>query len=760
MNRVGLWMAASVFVGGGYFPASQAQNSSTAAESQSSDTLEEIVVTAERREENEQKVPASVAVVNGADLAAQGRISTAQILETVPDVQVAAGQGQGGGPSDNPNGNITIRGVQATQGNGGLTSSPPATATYIDDVYQGVGGDYDLNRVEVLRGPQGTLYGRSATGGVVAFHTADPDTKSFNGIGTAEIGSAELKQVTAAVNLPVDDLFAVRVAGRDYQQDGYFNNRGGYTREQEGRVKALFQPTDNLRVLLGWSIEKLDANSGGNTILLSGPSTFNFNGLSTPVYTSPALYHQYWAQVTADLGFGNLTYIGAYHDFHSDVSTPPIDIGGALQQHVVSYPLDEFHTEEIRLASESTSKLSWIVGANFYSNLLRTSNAAVQLTGATNTGLPDVNPAIADAPIYTTGEGGSTFDYGLFTEETYPVTDSLKITAGARFDDTEVKRQESYTFNANLDQYQNSLNPADLLVFLNHSTLIYRNFTYKLRAQYDLTAENTVYAMVSSGFLPGDQQLSPQTQFALTPTFHVTGVNFLLLPFQQERLTAYEIGSKNRFLNDTLQLNADAYYYDYSGYHELANTSSFGPPVFTVLSVPVRIVGAELEGVWRVTREDSLTLNAGVINAEITSFPDVPGSGHDASFYIANSRVPGVPTFQLATYYTHNFMLPNGSAVVPRAELLYTGPQYLTTYTQSEALLGEAAYAHQSEVAEVNLDLSWDSPSLNYSVTAYVRNVDNEIYKTSVGLNPQGLFSITGVPGSPRTWGLVLSAKF
>jgi outer membrane receptor protein involved in Fe transport len=141
-----------------------------------SDTLEEVVVTAQRRVEDVQKVPASIVVLQGTDLQEQGRISTQQILEDVPNVTYAApNQVLGGAVSggDNPNGNITIRGVQSTQQTAGI-AGPSATATYVDDVYQGIGGDFDINRVEVLRGPQGTLYGRSATGGVVAFHTNDP----------------------------------------------------------------------------------------------------------------------------------------------------------------------------------------------------------------------------------------------------------------------------------------------------------------------------------------------------------------------------------------------------------------------------------------------------------------------------------------------------------------------------------------------------------------------------------------------------------
>jgi len=697
-------------------------------------------------------------VVRGVDVVAEGRISTAQILESVPNVVVATAAA--GGAADNPNGNITIRGVQTTQGNGGLSTSPPTTATYVDDIYQGIGGDFDIDRVEVLRGPQGTLYGRSATGGVVAFHTVDPVIGKWTGNISGEYATADLRQVIAGLNVPLGPVLAARIAGREFDQNGYFNGNAGASRDQEARVKLLYQPTTDLRVLAGWTINEQHTNAGGPAFYLTSPTDFNFHGTNSEVYTTEARNHQYWAELNDDFGFANLTYIGAFHDYDSSVNTPPILVNGGTQSHAVSAPLDQFHTEELRLTSDPGSKLSWIVGANFYANFLKTSNSAVQETGVTNTGAPDDTPGIYGAPIYATAEAGRTYDYGLFTEETYPILPTLRITGGARFDETQVDRFESYLFNANLDQYENSLNPPNQLPFVNTSSFTYRNFTYKLRAEYDLAPANLVYAMVSSGFLPGDQQLSPSPQFIPPPNFAITGVNFALLPFQQERLTAYEIGSKNRFLDNTLQLNADAYYYDYSGYHELANTSTFGPPSFNVLSVPVRIVGGEFEGIWRVTPVDRLTLNLGLTDAEITGFPIAAGTDYSARYFVDSGRVPDVPLFQLSAFYDHTVQIADGSTFVPRAEMLYTSADNLTTFTEKEAGYGEQPYDHQGSVALLNLYGTWTSADTKYSVTGYIRNVANTIYKTSVGLQPQGAFDITAIPGAPRTGGVVLTARF
>ena len=141
--------------------------------------LEEVIVTAERRTTDIQNIAASVSVRTGEELATQGRYTTKQILEDVPGLVAVDNSSVNVGTADIQGNNITIRGITpgSPGGRGGAPSgiSPaPGTAVYVDGVYEGVGSGYDIERVEVLRGPQGTLYGRSATTGVVAFHTRNP----------------------------------------------------------------------------------------------------------------------------------------------------------------------------------------------------------------------------------------------------------------------------------------------------------------------------------------------------------------------------------------------------------------------------------------------------------------------------------------------------------------------------------------------------------------------------------------------------------
>jgi iron complex outermembrane receptor protein len=148
-----------------------------------SDSLEEIVITAERRVEDVQKTAASVSVRSGEEMATQGRYSLQSIIQDVPGITGAVLDSTAtsvGGGTDMAGAGLTIRGIQSNVGVGGsATSTAPAAAIYVDGVYEGVGGNYDIDRVEVLRGPQGTLYGRSATSGLVAIHTRDPSLTTY-----------------------------------------------------------------------------------------------------------------------------------------------------------------------------------------------------------------------------------------------------------------------------------------------------------------------------------------------------------------------------------------------------------------------------------------------------------------------------------------------------------------------------------------------------------------------------------------------------
>jgi outer membrane receptor protein involved in Fe transport len=735
-----------------------------------SDTLEEVVVTAERRVEDVQKVPASIVVLQGNDLQEQGRISTQQILEDVPNVTYAApNQVLGGAVSggDNPNGNITIRGVQSTQQTAGI-AGPSATATYVDDVYQGIGGDFDINRVEVLRGPQGTLYGRSATGGVVAFHTNDPELGKLGGSAYAEYGSDDLRNFQAAVNLPLGDTLAVRVSGHLDERLGFWwDPDGGYSREEEGRIKVLYAPTENLKILLSASTEDLATNSGGHAPILSAPTTIDYNNGDNPSVPSAAQhYDQYSANVNYDFGAANLTYIAAMHTYSRNGFAGYYNSQSGVQASQVAVPLDQFNTQELRLASDPDSKLRWLIGATFYSQMYNYTDSQLQLIpyeGGPGIPLGTVDPNPNAPPgtfMFEQLFHGQTKDYSVFTEETYPVLDDLRLTAGLRYDRTEVNNSAAYVFNQNLDMFLSSLNPPTNAFFaLNNAQTTYNNVTFKVRGDFDLTPVNMLYAMVSTGFLPGDTQITPVVNIVNAFMGLPVTVDFKVLPYDQERLTSYEIGSKNRLLDDHLQLNGAIFYYDYQGYQEAVNVQPNSPiPEFITAAVPVSMMGAEVDATWAPTTTDRITLSGGVVDARVTSYPDLGGGLGSTSQYIGQRRVSGIPPASANLIYAHTFVLPGGSRLVPRFEARYVGGDYVETLTAAQVPNG-GPYDHQAAYGICNFGLNWASVGGMYSVTAYVRNIGDTIYKSYLNGGSNFTTQTQVLPSDPRTFGISVNVR-
>jgi outer membrane receptor protein involved in Fe transport len=723
-------------------------------------TLEEITVTAEKRSVNIQSVAVSVVSLEASELAEMGKSTTAQILETVPNLTYRGGSGT------NPDGNITIRGVQRTQESGGTNAIlPSVTATYTDGIYQGIGGNYDVNRVEVLRGPQGTLYGRSATGGVVSFFTNDPKLSKFEGSASAEYGTASLINVQGAVNVPIGDKVALRAAGHYYSRDGYFDAEGGKTSTKEGRIKALFQPTDALSIILGVSASQTKTNGGGWQAFLTGPDTIDYKARYSVISEgAPNKYRQASLNVNYDFGKSTLTYIGGYHDYDSTGLGAESGKGENLHRDLTKWPKDYYHSEEIRWASDTTGQLTWLVGANYFKHRFDTTLFSVQTAWSADPQLPAGSADGLNAPIFGQIADGSILNYGLFTEETFKVQDNFRITAGLRYDKTKIDQVEFFQQNINTTDPQpggaggNSLNPAIYSSMSLRDVEDFKNITYKLRFEYDLTPDNMIYALTATGFMPGYATVSPTTtaDFSQNPPVFTHG--FQVLKLDQQKLTSYELGSKNKFLNNTLRLNGDVFYYDYEGYVESVNTAAAGPPVFTTMPVPLKMYGLEVSGEYLVTMEDKVSFDAGFESIKITDRP-VFGA-FDAEAYMALTELPGNPKFTATLGYEHTFIFGSGSSLVPRAQLRYKGGYYLSQMTQNEVTFGEKPYNYQSSLVVADVSATWSSADSKYSATAYVRNALDKEYKAGVGLNTSALASISVTPGDPRAFGVLLNVKF
>ncbi|WP_244410713.1 TonB-dependent receptor [Nitrospirillum viridazoti] len=710
---------------------SHAQTAATA----SNETLEEIIVTAERRVEGVQKTGASVSVRTGDDLLKEGKFSLGSILEDVPGITGGAALATGGtagGGTDNPASGLVIRGIPSNIGAGGsTTSTASAAAIYVDGVYNGVGGSYDLERVEVLRGPQGTLYGRSATAGLVAIHTRDPDLQDFGGNATVETGNYSLQHYTAALNLPiVSDVLSARVSGNYYARDGYIDANGGAVRSTDGRIKLLYKPNEDFSLLVGAALSDSKDHSGGTLIGVSQfPNVVEYADVPD-IQSVTAKSRQYWAEVNWNIGIGTFTYLPSYRSFDNDGTLLVYGTSGVLTEPLRTRT-DDFVTQELRLASDPGSKLIWQVGALYYDNVL--SNTSAAMFGPVMLYQDDVIRKKTTA-------------YGLFAEATYPFADAWRVTAGGRYDDTEISVHEFYQAGALLGGGSYELSG-------DAGKRQFTNVTYKLRLEHDLTPANLLYASVSTGFSPGDVTVAQET----TPQ----GVVLQPLELQAETLTSYEIGSKNRFLDNKLQVNAAAFYTKYGAYQSAGiNTNPNGfPPIFTTLSSPLESYGLEFELSVKPTAADLLKLNVGWTHAR---FVDKPA---EFARWVANDEVSSTNTpgsqapipLMASLGYDHIFTLPGDSTLTLHGDVRYLSSHSGFFGQDDRNIVPNIESNVRIEAAVLgNLNATWAATE-NISLTGYVRNVGDHRYITKT-IYSSGVYQ--PYLNDPRTYGAVLSVNF
>ncbi len=717
--------------------------------------LEQITVTAEKRAENLQRLPGSVVVLLGNELTTQGKIETGQFLESVPNVTFREGYGT------NPDGNIAIRGIQRTQASGGVDEVLPATtAVYVDGVYLGIGGHYDLNRIEVLRGPQGTLYGRSATGGVVAFYTNDPKPGEFGGDVTAEFGNYSLVNAEGVVNVPVGDKVAFRAAAHYYSRDGYFDKKGGQTETREGRLKILFQPTDPLQIVLSGSIQRTVNWGGGWSVGLSGPDTIDYHyAYSTPSASPTNYYNQVGVNADYDFGSSTLTYVGGYHDYkytglEAETATPTQ--GGRGED---SFPKDWYHTEEIRWASDTDMPVTWLVGANYFKQEYEQQMGRYQTWNSD----PEVPADQGLTPAHLSYTTGNFLNYGLFTEETFKLRDDFRITAGLRYDKTDFTQSmtnfENVHYTSTPWTHAVLMPPIWMTGSLNNDKHKWNDITYKLRFEYDVAPNNMLYFTTATGFLPGYASVGP-----LVSNGELIGWDIRVL--SEQKLTSYELGAKNQFLDNRLRVNGAVFYYDLAGYPEAYNLSEVnGPGFWFVLATPIEVIGAEVEAEYLLTMNDKISFTAGYERPKIAGYPDSitwrSGSVTPGRYAAMLDTQPGHPTTEATLDYDHIFNLGNGSTLMPRVEVHYTGEYYLSQINYIQINAGMKPYDHQDAVVLCNANVAWTSPGQKYSVNAWVRNVFDREYKRVV--NVFGAFSpsqMSVTPGDPRTFGIAVRAMF
>jgi iron complex outermembrane recepter protein len=744
----------------------------TRAAEETSTGIADIVVTASRRSENVQRSALSVQAISPEALVRANVSSPENLSGIAPGVQIARA---GNVPQ------VYIRGV----GNFGTNAfAEGAVAFNLDGVYISQGWAsrgifFDLERVEVLKGPQGTLYGRNATGGAVNVITAKPKLGQIGGFVEGQVGNYDLFQMGGAINLPVGDNVAVRAAGQIVDRGGYLTDGYDDDKTQSARLQLLWKPSTDFSLLLSGGYQHAGGKGGGPVLLPQLPGN-KFRGASDPAvvaifraepgvgpllavpggdgYTDLSIYYV-GAELNWNLGFAQLTVLPAYRDAVQDYKTYIPSFSGTSYYH------DRQTSVEARLGNES-EKLKWLVGAYYFNE--RIGNPSNRLADEIFQGVSALTTVTLDT---------RTRSYALFGQATYSLTDRLRLTGGLRY--TYEKKTSASLLNAYA--FPNAappppcangatFNPGTMYPPLFCITpvpvegrLTYKNVTFKAGVEIDVAPRSMAYANVSTGFKSGGFFLAPPPN-----------------TFDAEKLTAYGVGIKNRFFDNKLQVNVEAFYWLYSDHQETGIGPTSIPGYISLItrnSGKAKSYGADLDILFRPSAQDEFSFKVQYNKTKYDTFsfpyptaifgpPTIgcavsPLTNGSQTIDCAGRPLIRSPLWSGTAGYNHTFEVSGHGRVRLGGEVQFASSSYLSTDFLSAG--------RQEAYAVGNLDLSYTPDSGRWAISLFGRNLWNEtvydqafrspfISAANPLANPDGLF--VGSIRPPRTYGARLRFNF
>ncbi|WP_323815396.1 TonB-dependent receptor [Cellvibrio sp. NN19] len=723
----------------------------TTTEKANTNRLENVVVTAQRRKENIQQVPSAVSVISGSKLVSSGVGRTAaEVTQLVPNT--SAGQSNG---HSRPR--WWIRGVgTGTQG----LDSPSPVGIYLDDVYiSNVSATafplFDLERVEVLRGPQGTLWGKNTTGGAINLISQKPKFES-DGYIKLDQSSYDTTLIQGAAGGAIqDDTLAGRISIHQETSDGAFNN--SFTGEKDfsytdsaARVQLLARPHEDIEVLFNVHYRNYNTEGANATVIGTGANgAFWTNGATyipnTDRETVSSNVEQFndtkqdGAVINLNWALGDgyeLTSITAYEGYEnesiSDSDNTPLEISRGYSNAKTSQ-----RSQEIRLASPKFEEYNWVLGAHYFADRIDSDSATATLpTAQKPTGRVD---AYGDTFYRHDSES-----YALFGNLTYNFTDRFSLTSGLRWSNEE-KSIDLYYYQASpspvifSDQNRwwepSSISSPLALRARQDETNDWSDWTYDLTPAYELTDTSRLYARVARGFRGGGYNSAPRSQDSTS----------VLDP---EYLTSYELGYKSEWLDGQLLFNANLFTYDYEDIQINAVVPSPTGPLSQLRNAAEgKAQGAEVEFQALITSNLQVRAGFGWLDTEFDNFSDANGD------YKGNRFVRS-PEFSGVLSIDYRYPLESGASLSFTTDWNYQSKYYFYTNNQTDPNLSQDDYATGS------VRTSWISPDEKITFTLYVENVNDELYKLHALPPAAGATGNTVNWSKPRSYGASLVTRF
>jgi outer membrane receptor protein involved in Fe transport len=659
---------------------SEAQESSEAP----APAMEEVLVSAQKRgDERLQDVPVPVSVVNTEKLAQNGQLRLRDYYSRVPGLSMS--------PTYLGQQSLTIRGVTA----GG---SDPTVAIVVDDVpfgmsIDGAGGNVvpdidpsDLERIEVLRGPQGALFGANSMGGVVKFVTKDPSTEGYSG--RAEAGLSSVRNgaepgfnVRGAANIPLSDALAIRASGYTREDAGYIDNpvtgEEGVNdaRSKGGQLTALWRPTETVSLRLGAMYQQYKADGVSEVEVEPGLKDLQQSYLPGTGEIDRT-YQAYSATLKVDLG--NHIDLAAVSGYNVNRLSTTFDRsyqwGGFAQRaygsdvkgapYHIKRPMEKF-TQELRLSGPLGTRFEWLLGGfyNHEDGPLIADGEAVNATTQEVAG-----------PILVFTQKRTFQQRAAFAGLTYQATDQLDVQFGGRVSRDHLDVPE-YSYTGPFTTL--ALNQPSPLVF-EHTEFKGSTFTYLVTPRFKVSPDLMVYARLATGYRPG------------APNFTLPGV-----PAQSEpdKTQNYEIGVKGNLFDGALTVDTSLYYIDWQDIQLSVRDPVNGTSYFSNGSA-AKSEGLELSITSRpltgLTVSGWFAYNNAVLTKDLPSGP---------LFGLSGDRLPSSPRYSGNFSVQQNFPLWDRAQGFVGAELTYVGDrvslfqgtarrQDLPSYTQTDLRVG------------------------------------------------------------------------
>jgi iron complex outermembrane recepter protein len=751
--------------------------------------IEEVVVTAQLRSQKIQKVPISINAFSSAFIKQTGSQNLGDLQYYTPGLTVDT--------TSTTQPTFSIRGVMPDDFGVG---TDPAVGIYVDGYYSARSGEAlvffdDVSRVEVLKGPQGTLFGRNTAAGAISITTNKP-TDQYQAMVDEKLGNYGKVEETVMVNIPISDTFSIRADGIINRRSGYLTNdyngnQINNANNDSARVAARWQPSADTDVLFAWDYD--NTNVSPPTALGIGPYSNNGGNPLGPIYDRVINGHE--ARRLDDLsltakhdfdGF-TLTSLSGYKFFStqnresetgSDLATRYFDTENVENNH-------SFY-QEVR-ANGVWNNLTWVTGVSYYQERAKQQSIATALTDSIDTliGTEGYPPVFAPPTCGFVGLCGLLGDpwqesmnnlgqynaTSVFGDMTYALTPALNLTFGARFTDDNKKfswqSPDVDVIGAGLPQLQIIQSLIGNLIFpypgtppaqLPQGTLVSRsdswtNVSPRFVIDYHWAEDVMTYASATYGYKAG-------------------GFNSVEIDsrFEPEKIQNYELGLKSDWLNHTLRVNLTGYYYYYSNFQSinLAAVQNSIVPQYVTESGNLEGRGVDAELIWVPLRNLTLSFDAGYVDSTWQKFLENETTITNKPVTLNLAGEPtGEPLLRAVNGVDYLYSLGENGNLRFHATNSFTSAERQNSNSEFEQaqiasfvnfnLLPGFYKSHDLTDAR----LTWSDVHDHYEVAMYAQNLFDNIYVTDINYITATTLRTPYVrPQAPRFWGAELTYKF